>query len=158
MSPRVTCTYHCDRCNGHFHSLQALDTHRGEDECIEPRDDTRFVALAEDAKCELNRHVPYTPFEKGNTRTYPPGWEPGDPAMQRVLEPVVVWTMRDALQHMREHFGAEAGRETSKPATMGASALGGAPAATDGSGEGQGFPSTIPDAGGFPWDAPRPWE
>ena len=99
---RVTCTYHCAACNGHFHSERAFDTHRhGEGRtCIEPLDDDRFAALATDAKCELRR-VPYTPLEAGNRQVYPAGWKPGDPPMQRVTEPVTVWTLAARLEGAR---------------------------------------------------------
>jgi hypothetical protein len=157
MSPRVTCTNHCDRCNGHFHSLRAFDVHRGEDGCIDPQDDARFVALARDAKCELNRHAPYTPLEESNTQVYPPdgvhnrdgGWKEGQPKFQRVLEPVTVWTIGSRLARARADFGS--------PATTGVSDGMGAAEASDGSGEGQVSPSAVPGAsGGFSWSPPRP--
>ena len=56
---RVTCTYHCAACSGHFHSEPAFATHRHGRTCIEPLDDDRFMALSHDGKCELQR-VEYT--------------------------------------------------------------------------------------------------
>jgi hypothetical protein len=110
---RVTCTYHCAACNGHFHSERAFDTHRhGEGRtCIELLDDDRFAALATDAKCELQR-VPYTPLEAGNRQVYPAGWKPGDPPMQRVIEPVTVWTLAARLEGARERWSAGALKAT----------------------------------------------
>jgi hypothetical protein len=86
---RVSCTYHCSACGAHFHSEAAFDAHRTPAGCIEPMDHDRFVALATDAKCEIGRY-PYTPLQRGNRQRYPAGWHPGDPAVQRVAEPVTV--------------------------------------------------------------------
>ena len=86
MRGRVTCTYHCSACNGHFYSEGAFVLHRSGEGCIEPIDDGCFVALADDAKCELMR-VAYTPLEAGNRQVYPAGWEP---AIRRCSE----WSSR----------------------------------------------------------------
>jgi hypothetical protein len=102
---RVPCTYHCAACDGHFHSEAAFVTQwQGEGRtCIEPLDDDRFMALSHDAKCELQR-VEYTPVEPGNRQVYPAGWKPGDPPMQRVVEPVTVWTLRAGVEAARDRF------------------------------------------------------
>jgi hypothetical protein len=102
---RVTCTYHCPICDGHFHSEAAFATHRRVEgrSCIEPRDDDRFVALSVDAKCELQR-VAYTRLEPGNRQVYPAGWKPGDPPQQRVVEPVTVRTLRAGVELARARF------------------------------------------------------
>ena len=97
---RVTCTYHCAACSGHFHSEPAFATHRHGRTCIEPLDDDRFMALSHDGKCELQR-VEYTPLEQGNRQRYPADWKPGDPPLQRVVAPVTVWSLRVAVEAMR---------------------------------------------------------
>jgi hypothetical protein len=71
-------------------------------------DDGCFVALADEAKCELTR-VAYTPLEAGNRQVYPAGWGPGDPAMQRVVEPVTVWTLVAGLEGARMRLSAGGG-------------------------------------------------
>jgi hypothetical protein len=100
---RVTCTYHCAACEGHFHSEAAFVTHRAPEGCLEPMDDERFLALSHEAKCELQR-VEYTPLEPGNRQVYPAGWRPGDPPLQRVVEAVTVWTLRAAVEAARAQF------------------------------------------------------
>ena len=96
----TTCTYHCAVCNSHFHSEDAFVAHRPRGTCEEPADDPRFVALATDGKCELQR-VPYTPHEPGNRQVYPAGWKAGDPPMQRVVRPAVVWTLARSMNRER---------------------------------------------------------
>jgi hypothetical protein len=108
MRGRVTCTHHCSACNGHFHSEGAFVLLRSGEGCIEPMDDGCFVALADEAKCELTR-VAYTPLEAGNRQVYPAGWGPGDPAMQRVVEPVTVWTLVAGLEGARMRLSAGGG-------------------------------------------------
>src|SRR5687768_10960973 len=104
---RVTCTYHCSACDGHFHSERAFDVHRTAEGCLEPMDDERFAALSHEAKCELSR-VPYTRLERGNTQVYPAGWQTGDPPVQRVTEPVTVWTLAAGLEQARKQWSAGA--------------------------------------------------
>jgi hypothetical protein len=96
---RVTCTNHCSVCDGHFHSEAAFTAHRHRGACLEPGDDERFGALAEDGVCRLGRY-PYVPLGDDDVRheVYPAGWVKGDPPVQRKREPVTVWTLAANLE------------------------------------------------------------
>jgi hypothetical protein len=63
--PKTTCTYHCQSCGTHFHSLEAFDAHRQGDHasndpelgrhCVHPFDLAgRLTPLTEDGECRIS--------------------------------------------------------------------------------------------------------